>query len=403
MNFSQKNKSDRKEHKYKVGDYVQHDINKYRMKITKLLGYNDKINEPLYEAVDDNGEVHTIVEMMLEPCTEQQHVESQNMNTSIIQENETSIIDNGVHESEETRNAKLREKIEGYIDNKKRDDGEEYQYDVEKIFNIIKDLDEGISIQEIFEKYEFEFDPNSIYTIVAPVTFISSRGREFVKEARKEQEKRNKLKKKTKTFSENENDAEKEINTETGNDTSYKTDELENYRLNGDIEEKEASKAEQENQIQLKTNEVLRFLNITNSDNSMIQLKNAMRIHKYIAQNSTYTSNIMQEKTGYTEETAYLNELYNGLINHKGVCTTDSIVFKHLLSQIGMHGDVVILQSKEGGEHAATLVQLGNESYYFDTTLERTTFEHFSNNPEEFKICCAALGQEEYGQFYTPV
>ena len=37
-----------------------------------------------------------------------------------------------------------------------------------------------------------------------------------------------------------------------------------------------------------------------------------------------------------------------------------------------MHGDVVILESKEGVVHAATLVQLGDESYYFDTTLERT-------------------------------
>ena len=134
----------------------------------------------------------------------------------------------------------------------------------------------------------------------------------------------------------------------------------------------------------------------------MVQLENAMKIHKYICQNSTYTSDVMQEKSDYTPENAYLDELYNGLIDKRGVCTTDSIVFKHLLSEIGMHGDVIILESKKGGVHAATLVQLGDDSYYFDTTLERTIFEQHSNNPEKFVFCAAGLGQEEYGQFYIP-
>ena len=160
---------------------------------------------------------------------------------------------------------------------------------------------------------------------------------------------------------------------------------------------------DKETEIKSKTESILKFLNITSSTDQMVQLENAMKIHKYISQNSSYTSDIMQEKTDYNTNEAYLNELYNGLINKRGVCTTDSVVFKHLLSEIGMHGDVVILESKEGGVHAATLVQLGDESYYFDTTLERTIFEQHSNNPEKFVFCCAALGQQEYSQFYTPV
>lgn len=160
---------------------------------------------------------------------------------------------------------------------------------------------------------------------------------------------------------------------------------------------------DKETEIKAKTESILEFLNITSSNDQMVQLENAMKIHKYISQNSSYTSDMMQEKTDYNTNEAYLNELYNGLINRRGVCTTDSIVFKHLLSEIGMNGDVVILESKEGGVHAATLVQLGDESYYFDTTLERTIFEQYSNNPEKFVFCCAALGQQEYNQFYNPV
>lgn len=160
---------------------------------------------------------------------------------------------------------------------------------------------------------------------------------------------------------------------------------------------------DKEDAIKAKTEAVLKFLNITTSNDQMVQLENAMKIHKYISQNSSYTQDIMQEKTDYNTDEAYLNELYNGLINKRGVCTTDAVVFKHLLSESGMHGDVVILESKEGGVHASTLAQLGDESYYFDTTLERTIFEQQSNDPEKFVFCCAALGQQEYSQFYNPV
>lgn len=160
---------------------------------------------------------------------------------------------------------------------------------------------------------------------------------------------------------------------------------------------------DKETEIKSKVELILKFLNITSSTDMMVQLENAMKIHKYISQNSSYTSDIMQEKEDYNANEAYLNELYNGLIKKRGVCSTDSLVFKYLLLEIGMHGDVVILISKEGVVHAATLVQLGDVSYYFDTTLERTMFEQYSNNPEKFIFCCAALGQQEYGQFYTPV
>ena len=237
---------------FKSGDYAQHCIEGYRLQIKKFVGNKDASGQPLYEAIDDNGEKHFISETMLEPYIREQRLSPQIIDAIIQKGNEESIIS-------------------------------------------------------------------------------------------------------------------------------------------------------KEDEIKLKTEKILRFLNITNSDDKISQLKNAMKIHKYICQNSTYQPEIMQEKEKYSIENSYFEEMYNGLINKRGVCTTDAIVFQYLLSEIGIHGDVVILESKEGGVHAATLVELGDESYYFDTTLERTIFEQYSNNPNRFVFCCAALGQEEYAQFYNPV
>lgn len=161
---------------------------------------------------------------------------------------------------------------------------------------------------------------------------------------------------------------------------------------------------EMEDRVNQITKRIIDFLNIERAQSPLKQLENAMKIHKYIVQNSTYAEQIMEEKTNYRTEDTYLNELYNGLVNRKGVCTTDAIVFKHLLEAIGMDGKVAILKSKDGGVHAATLVSLlDGEYFYFDATGERTAFNMFSKNPEKFVFCLAGLGQKEYNQFYIPV
>lgn len=171
-----------------------------------------------------------------------------------------------------------------------------------------------------------------------------------------------------------------------------------------EVEYAESDAKDMKHEVELITEKIIKFLNIKESQNPFTQLENAMKIHKYIAQNSTYTSDIMDEKQNYRDEDVYLNELYNGLVNKRGVCTTDAIVFKHLLETIGMEGKVVILKSKNGGVHAATLVSLlDGEYYYFDATTERSTFNMFSNDPEKFVFCLAGLGQKEYSEYYTPV
>jgi len=78
-------------------------------------------------------------------------------------------------------------------------------------------------------------------------------------------------------------------------------------------------------------------------------------------------------------------------------------MFNHLLSAIGMNSKVVILKSKKGGIHAATLVELEDKYYYFDTTIERTLFEMQVNNPKKFLFGFVGMGQNEYYEYYSPV
>lgn len=156
--------------------------------------------------------------------------------------------------------------------------------------------------------------------------------------------------------------------------------------------------------IENKGAEIIKFLGLTplESDQGMEkQLENALKIHKYIAQNSSYNSQIMQGKEKMTAEEAYTEELYNGLIRGEGVCTTDAIMFKYLLSQIGMKADIAMLFAKDKiAAHSATLVEIDSEKYYFDTTQERNMN---TQAKDDFHFYFAGFGSELYEQFYTAI
>lgn len=153
--------------------------------------------------------------------------------------------------------------------------------------------------------------------------------------------------------------------------------------------------------VEDKTREILNFLQLEPSQEPIIQLKNAMSIHKYIVLNCSYTTEIMQEKLKMLQDIVrgqdidlILEELYNGLVKKRGVCTTEAIMFKYLLSKIGMKGDVVMLRSKDGtGKHVTTLVEIGTKRYYFETGLERKIFEQQSGDPENLEYYCARNGE----------
>lgn len=159
--------------------------------------------------------------------------------------------------------------------------------------------------------------------------------------------------------------------------------------------------------VEDKARDIIKSLQIKPSKDPIIQLQNAMLIHKYIVQNCDYTIEVSQEKakivaqgikTGenidFIIEELYNEELYNGLIKKRGVCSTDAIVFTYLLSKIGMKGDVVLLEKKDGHtKHATTLVEIGTKKYYFETNLERKIFEEQQGKRENFGYYCARIGQ----------
>ncbi len=156
--------------------------------------------------------------------------------------------------------------------------------------------------------------------------------------------------------------------------------------------------------IESKVAEIIKFLGLTplKSDEDMAkQLENALKIHKYIAQNSSYNSKIMKDKEKMTAEEGYTEELYNGFIRGEGICTTDAIMFKYLLSQIGMKADMVMLFAKDRiAAHTATLVEIDGEKYYFDTTQERRMN---AQSKEDFHFYFAGFGSELYEQLYTAI
>jgi len=55
-------------------------------------------------------------------------------------------------------------------------------------------------------------------------------------------------------------------------------------------------RSEKQHLIDIKTREILNFLDLEPSNNRIVQLNNAMKIHKYISQNSTYQQEIMGKK-----------------------------------------------------------------------------------------------------------
>ena len=76
-----------------VGSYAQDIIDGHRMKITKFLGNRDVTGQPLYEAIDDNGEKHVISETMLEPYSSEQHKQSEVIDTSFSELGKQTSID----------------------------------------------------------------------------------------------------------------------------------------------------------------------------------------------------------------------------------------------------------------------------------------------------------------------
>lgn len=147
---------------------------------------------------------------------------------------------------------------------------------------------------------------------------------------------------------------------------------------------------------------IISELELEKSDDVKIQLKNCCLVQKYIVEHNNYNEDIMNEKVAYTPDDIVTLDLYNAVVLHSGVCSSNALMFKKILEQVGVKTEVIGLISNESnGMHASNIVELGGKYYFFDSTLESSIY-HSCSKDGNIILCCAGLGKNEYCQYYTP-
>lgn len=156
--------------------------------------------------------------------------------------------------------------------------------------------------------------------------------------------------------------------------------------------------------IESKLDEIIGKLGLEKYNDAMTQLKNCCLIQKYIVENNKLDLNNIQKEDGYSDEDNAVLELYNAVVKHRGFPTSNALMFKKLAEKVGEKAEVVGLTSKENGAvHAANLVELDDENYFFDSTLESTIYDSNKDKTNgELILCCAGLGLETYSEYYSP-
>lgn len=177
---------------------------------------------------------------------------------------------------------------------------------------------------------------------------------------------------------------------ETGEETQRRTIPLEERRKI--IEE-----------IDMEIARIIDELDLVQSDDVISQLRNCCKLQKYMALQNEYNSKIMQEKNECPYDFIRTMEVYNGVVQKNGVCTSNAAAFQEILSRLGMTIECVVLESSQGEIHMANLVLLNGEYYFFDITEEGDLFKKQNLPPEEIVLCFAGLGSNEYCEFYKPL
>lgn len=155
-------------------------------------------------------------------------------------------------------------------------------------------------------------------------------------------------------------------------------------------------------EIEQAINDIIKQLDLKESSDTMIQLRNCCLVQKYIVEHNTYNEDIMKEKDNYKQEEITILDLYNAVVLHNGVCTSNSLMFKKILEKVGVKSEVIGLISNDTGSmHASNIVELDRQYYFFDSTLETSIYKANSMDGNLI-LCCAGLGKNEYCQFYSP-
>ena len=156
--------------------------------------------------------------------------------------------------------------------------------------------------------------------------------------------------------------------------------------------------------INTKLDEIIGKLGLEKYNDAMTQLKNCCLIQKYIVENNIFDMDALLKNDNYSDDEHAILDLYNAVVKHKGIPTSNALMFKKLAEKVGEKVEVVGLTSNENGAlHAANLVELDDENYFFDTTLESTIYDNNKDKTNgELVLCCAGLGLETYSEYYSP-
>lgn len=147
-----------------------------------------------------------------------------------------------------------------------------------------------------------------------------------------------------------------------------------------------------------KINEIIRTLNLVNSNNPDIQLSNACKLMRYLVLKNEKELN---ETMKSISKTIVIDDLYNGLINGYNNYITNAYVFSEILKKVGMDVKLVALKDENDMFYVANLVLIGDKYYYFDVTLEQEIY--LEDQKGDFALCCAGIGKKEYEQYFIPM
>ncbi len=150
--------------------------------------------------------------------------------------------------------------------------------------------------------------------------------------------------------------------------------------------------------IEDKINEIIHGLGLKKTKEDKDQLINACKLQAYLTVNNDYKDEIISVGNDVSK-----NQLFHGLFNGDSDPLINSYIFSTILRKVNMKVENVVFKMQGNGFYVANIVCIGREYYYFDVTLEKEIYKDNGSNPDNFVLCCAALGRGNYEQFFKPL
>lgn len=153
-------------------------------------------------------------------------------------------------------------------------------------------------------------------------------------------------------------------------------------------------------EIDDKINSIIEELDLKESNMLEVQLTNICKLQRYLA---VREEDEELEKKVVNISSVVVNELYQGLINGSSNYISNAYMFNQILARVGIEALNVGCKDENGNFYMTNLVYVYDKYYYFDVTLEQEIYREEVIDPDDFELCCAGLGKDDYEQFFTPL